>query len=83
MTFFAHGRAFKKNPSGLCKYDKWNFRPQIAPILHFDQVNTGWIRGLLCVKATLEKAKGGFLSESVIRFSNLPIFPKKYPELEI
>ena len=32
-------------------YDKWNFKPQISPIVfNFDQVNNGWIRGLLCIK---------------------------------
>ena len=44
--------------------------------------------GSIVSEATGEKrAKGGFFSESVIRFSNLQIskknIPKNYPELEI
>ena len=27
---------------------KWNFKPQISSVFHFDRASDGWIRGLEC-----------------------------------
>ena len=33
----------------LCTYNKWNCKPQISTIFHFEQGNEGWISHILCV----------------------------------
>ena len=42
---------FQKKNCGVCTHDKWNFKPTISPIFHFELVNEGWIIDILCVNA--------------------------------
>ena len=42
--FVSAWRDFNKKNCGVCTYDKWNFKPKISPIFHFELVNEGWIR---------------------------------------
>ena len=51
MTSFAHGGISKKN-CDACTYDKWNSKPQISTIFHFEYVNEAWISVVLGVKPT-------------------------------
>ena len=45
-------RNFKKNLVGICKYDKWNFKPYKSSIFHFEYVNEVWISDVLGVKGS-------------------------------
>ena len=41
---------FEKKNCDECMYTKWNCKPQISPIFHFECINEGWISGVLGVK---------------------------------
>ena len=41
---------FPKNSFGMSTYVKWNFKPQISSIFHFDQVSDGLMAHVLGVK---------------------------------
>ena len=43
-------RDFDKRFCDECTYNKWNFKPQISPIFHFDWVNQDLVCRILCVK---------------------------------
>ena len=45
---------FPKKSCGISTYDKWNFKPQILSIFHFDQVSDGRMAHAVFVKANLE-----------------------------
>ena len=38
MAFFLHGGISKKYLCGVCRYDKWIFKPKIYPIFHCGQI---------------------------------------------
>ena len=44
-AFFPNGGISKNIFVGYveCKYDKWNFKPKISPIFHYDQITEVWI----------------------------------------
>jgi hypothetical protein len=44
MTWWAHGGIPKKI---LTTYDKWNLKPQISSIFHFDRVSDGQMARIL------------------------------------
>ena len=50
MTWCAHGVNFQKSSCGISTYDKWNFKPQISSIFHFDWVSDGQMAHVLGVK---------------------------------
>ena len=43
-------RIFNEMSWGASMYHKWNFKPQISPIFHFEYVNEVCISGVLGVK---------------------------------
>ena len=43
-------RNFQKNSCNISSYDKWNFKPQISSIFHFDRVGDGQMAHVLGVK---------------------------------
>jgi hypothetical protein len=53
-------RDFKK----ILTYGKWNFKPKISPIFHFDCVNHGQISHILCFK---KKAHTSFVVKHKMR----------------
>ena len=42
-------RDFQKNLCDVSTYDKWNFKPQISSIFHFERVSDGWMAHVLGV----------------------------------
>ena len=47
---FCAQRNFKQKNCDACSYNKWNLKPQISPIFHFEYVNPVWISGVVGVK---------------------------------
>ena len=47
---FCAQRNFKQNNCDACSYNKWNLKPQISPIFHFEYVNPVGISGVVGVK---------------------------------
>ena len=37
-----------KKSCGISTYDKWNIKPQVSSIFHFDRVSEGWMAYVLC-----------------------------------
>ena len=64
MTLCGHGGIYKKS-CGICTYDKWNFKPQISSIFHFDWVSDGRMAHILGVNQ-LPAARKGFKNGSSI-----------------
>ena len=64
-------------------YDKWNFKPKISSIFHFEHVNEVWISHILCVRALLAGLYAGlkFLFEPLatryLTISRLPLAEAK------
>ena len=45
-------RNFQKHSCGISIYDKWNFKPQISSIFHFDRISDNCMVYVLGVKQT-------------------------------
>ena len=43
-------RNFRKKSCGISTYDKWNFKPHISSIFHFDWVSEGRMQGCTSVQ---------------------------------
>ena len=53
ITWCAHGGISKKKIGGISTFDKWNFKPQISFIFHFDGVSDGRMAHVLGVNHIL------------------------------
>ena len=51
---------FNKKICDVCKYDKWDFKPQISSIFNFEYVNEVWIRGVLGVRTIWEEQQATY-----------------------
>ena len=55
-------RDFKQKNCGVSTYHRWNFKPQISFIFHFDHVSDGWMAPVLVVNTS-------YLTDSYISFT--------------